>query len=110
MIRNFLQSALLILLAATVLPAQDRASLIKSVNSMPGWATLGTPESYNDAALDRFDPAVAPALRLYGVNGVTVQSWQTPGGKVQATLFQLVHSSAADGFFTLRRHAESTSL
>jgi len=110
MIRNFFKSILLILTLSLLAQAQERGELIKSVDALPGWTAAGKPASFKESNLDQFDPSLAASLRLYGVDGVTVQSWQTPNGTVRATLFQLAHPESAYGFFTIRRKAESTSL
>jgi len=109
MLRNIFQGILIIPLIALLLQAQDRNALIHSVDSLPGWMATGKAVSFNESNLDQFDTRLAESLRLYGVDGVTTQSWRGPSGSVKAALFQLVHPASAYGFFTLRRKAESTS-
>jgi hypothetical protein len=53
--------------------------------------------------VDQFDAAIAPSLRLYGLQGITVQQWKTAEGTVKATLFQMLDSGAAYGVYTLKR-------
>ncbi len=110
MIRNLLQSILLILIISVMVQAQERGALVQSVDALPGWTAAGKPASYNESSVDQFDPVLAPSLRLYGVDGVTVQAWHTPFGTVRATLFQLVHPASAYGFFTIRRKTEATAV
>jgi len=110
MIRNFFQSILLVFFVVAGLEAQDRDALVKSVSVLPGWSAAGPSASFNEANLDQFDSKLASSLRLYGVDGVTEQAWNSPFGSVKATLFQLVHPASAYGFFTIRRKTEATSL
>jgi len=110
MIRNILQSILLILLIGIALEAQVRSDLVRSVTSLAGWTAAGPSASYNKSNLEQFDPALSASLRLYDADGVTVQAWNSPFGNVRATLFEMGYPASAYGFFTLRRKAEATSL
>src|SRR5205814_2038175 len=108
MIQNWLRSGFILLVLAAALQAQDRDTLIHSINK-DVW-TAGKATTYNDSTIDNLGPELAASLRAYGFDGVTVQSWRGTPGEVRATLFQLVDASSAYGFFTVRRKAESTSL
>ena len=109
MIQDWVRSALLLLLLSAVLHGQDHDALFKSVSSLPDWKVSGDATAFNESNFEQFDPKLAPALHLYGVQAITVQGWQTRSGQVRATLFQLPDASSAYAFFTNRRKKEGTS-
>jgi hypothetical protein len=109
MFQHWLRSCLLLLILTSGIHAQTPASLVHSVNSLPGWTTTGEAATFNESSVEQFDAKLASILRIYEVEGVTVQAWQGPMGPVRATLFQLSDASAAYGFFTNRRRIEGTT-
>jgi hypothetical protein len=107
MTRRLIQSALVVCLFATSLYAQRRDALVKAVGSEQGFEAAGPSSEYDSTNIDTFDAALAPTLKLYGVTGITVQDWSSEGQKVQATLFQMLDSGAAYGFYTALRTASA---
>jgi hypothetical protein len=103
MTRRWFHAGSILILFAAVLQAQDRAALLQKLEGLPGFETSGSPQQYDLASIASFDPAIAPALRLYGSAGITVQQWETPKGMVKATLFQMLDAPAAYGVYTLKR-------
>ena len=112
--RRFFGVLTLIFLAATSraqAPAPDRTKILESLRGIPGLGTPGASSHYDSSNVQKFDPQSAPDLRLYGLNGITVQQWATPSGTAKVTLFEMVDAPAAYGAYTLRRSrlaAEST--
>jgi len=101
--RCWLQSAVLVCALTASLHAQSRTALLKAVDEARRIGDPGTPEEFDAPLLDKFDPKLAPALRLYGPQGVVIQTWTTPAGNLRATLFEMLDSPAAYGFYTLQR-------
>jgi len=109
MFQHCLRSCLILLCLTSAVHGQAPATLLDSVNSIPGWKASGESETFNESNLDHFDVKLASILRIYGTEGVTAQAWQSPAGQIRATLFQLSDASAAYGFFTNRRRTEGAS-
>jgi hypothetical protein len=101
--RRWFYAGFLLIVFAAGLQGQDRAALLRKLEDLPGFETSGTPQQYDLSTIDGFDRTLAPALRLYGLGGITVQQWKTPEGTVKATLFQMVDAPAAYGVYTLKR-------
>lgn len=108
MIQNWLRSGLLFFVFTAALHAQGREALIKSVNSIPGWTASGKAVLYDEPNIKKFSLELAAPLRTYGLNGVAVQTWKGPLGQAKATMFELLDSGGAFGFFTTRRKTENT--
>jgi hypothetical protein len=105
MTRRLIQSALVLCLFATSLHAQRRDALVKAVGSEQGFEASGPASEYDSTNIESFDAALAPTLKLYGIEGITAQAWTAGGQKVRATLFQMLDSGAAYGFYTALRTA-----
>jgi len=108
MIRNWFGGVLLLFVLTSSIQGQGREALLQSVSSLPGWTASSKPAIFNESTIDEFDAKLAAILRIYGLNGVTVQAWQSPSGELRATLFQLSDAGAAYGFFSNRRRLEGT--
>jgi len=109
MFPNWFINACAVFILASAPHAQSRDTLAHSVDSTPGWMAVGTPEIYTESTIEKFSPDQAPILKSYGLDGVTVATWQNSQGRVRTTLYQMIDASAAYGFFSVRRHSESTS-
>jgi len=109
MFQNWLRSCLLLLVLTSAIQGQGQASLIQSVNSLPGWTAVRNAATFNESNIEQFDTKLASSLRTYGMKDVTVQAWQSSSGQIRVTLFQLSDASAAYGFFTNRRRIEGVS-
>jgi len=93
-------------ISTSVLLGQSRESLIESVNSLPEWKASGSPVVFNDVTDSKLEPELNAVRGAYDIAGVTLQSWQSPSGKVRAALFQFADASAAYSFFSIRRKFE----
>jgi hypothetical protein len=107
MFQNVVRSCLLLFILTATLQGQGPRTLpetlVQTVNSLPGWTALGNPETFNESNIVKFDPKPASDLRTLGLNNVTVQTWQSPSGRVRAALFQFIDFGAAYSFFTNQR-------
>ena len=105
MMRRLILSALIVLLFASPLQAEKttRESLLKGVADSERFGTPAAPSEYDESTIEKLDPAAAPALKLYGLKGATVQEWTVGTGKVRAALFEMANSGAAYGFYALQR-------
>ena len=101
--RRWFYAGFVLFVFAASLHGQDRPTLLRKIEELPGFETAGAPQQYDLSSIDGFDRSLAPALRLYGLAGVTVQQWKTPEGTVKATLFQMLDAPAAYGVYTLKR-------
>jgi len=104
--RRFVQSALIVFVFATSLHAErttTRETLLKGIAESRQFSTAAGPSQYDGSTIETFDPVAGPALKLYGLKGVTVQEWTAAAGKVKATLFEMENSGAAFGFYSLQR-------
>jgi hypothetical protein len=63
----------------------------------------GKSETFNESNIDRLHLQPDTNLRALGLNDVTVQTWQSPLGRVRAELFQFTDFGAAYSFFTNQR-------
>jgi hypothetical protein len=95
------------LCAAATLHAQSRESLFDAFKTDSGWKADGARATYESGDLDRFDPAMAPALKRYRINGVSVQAWSSAQGRVRATVYEMAHSPAAYGLFSIKRNVDA---
>lgn len=107
MIRRLIQSALVLCLFASSLHAQRRDALIKAITSEQIFTASGPSSEYDSSNIETFDAALAPTLKVYGVSGITVQEWTAGEQKVRTTLFQMLDSGAAYGFYTALRTASA---
>lgn len=106
MFQKWFRSSLLLLVLIPSVHAEEQDPLIQSVNSLPGWASVGKTETFNESNIELFDKKLAPSLLTFGLKEVKGQAWQSPAGQIRATLFRLSDVSAAYGFFTNRRRTE----
>ncbi len=108
MTRRLVQSALILFLFVAPVHAEKtttREALLKEVAGSQRFAPSGAPSQYSESTIGELDPVTAPALKLYGLRGVTVQEWTAATGKVKATLFEMADSGAAYGFYAMQRSA-----
>jgi hypothetical protein len=107
MVKRWVLCGLTLILFTAGLSAQDRQTplpnLVEALRSLPGLETVGTPVSYDSTTLDRLDPNLARAMRLYGARGAAVVDGQAGGGKARITVLQMTDSPAAYGIHTLQR-------
>jgi hypothetical protein len=112
MFRNWVRSCLfLFILTATFQGQGPRTTppetLVKAVNSVPGWIASGKSETFNESNIEKFDLKPGSNLRTLGLSNVTAQTWQSPSGRVRAELFQFIDFGAAYSFFTNQRRVQS---
>ena len=103
MTRPWLHAGLLLIVFASHSAAQDRASLLQALADTPGLQPAAASTLYEPSTLERFDPVLAPGIKMYGAKGVTVQQWNGATGSAKVTLFQMIDSPAAYGVYTLHR-------
>ena len=103
MTRPWLHAGLLLIVFASHSAAQDRATLLQALADTPGLEPAAASTLYEPSALERFDPVLAPGIKMYGAKGVTVQEWNAATGSAKVTLFQMIDSPAAYGVYTLHR-------
>jgi hypothetical protein len=107
MVKRWVLSGLTLILFTATLCAQDRQtplpSLLEALRSFAGLETVGTPATFDSTTLDRLDPNLARAMKLYGAKGAAIVDGQASGGKVRVTLLQMTDSPAAYGVHTLQR-------
>jgi len=107
MFQNWIRSCLLLFILTATLQGQGPRTLpetlIQTVNSLPGWMASGSPETFTESNIEKFDLKPASDLRTLGLNNITVQTWQGPSGRVRAALFQFTDFGAAYSFFTNQR-------
>ena len=84
-------------------PRRTVRTLLKALADTPGLQPAAASTLYEPSALEQFDPALAPGLKMYGSKGVTVQQWNAATGSAKVTLFQMIDSPAAYGVYTLQR-------
>jgi hypothetical protein len=106
MLQNWFRSGLLILAVISSVQAQEQDPLIQSVNSLPGWNSVGKTTVFDESNIGLFDKKLAPSLLTFGLKQVKSQTWQSPTGQIHATLFRLSDVGAAYGFFTNRKRIE----
>src|SRR4051812_16390154 len=111
MFQNWLRSCLLLVILAATLDAQGPRrtlpeTLVQVVNSLPGWMALGNSETYNESNVEKLHLKQGTNLRTLGLNDVTVQTWQSPSGRVRAELFQFIDFGAAYSYFTNQRRVQ----
>jgi hypothetical protein len=109
--QNWLRSCLLLVILAATLDAQGPRktlpeTLFQVVNSLPGWMALGNSETYNESNIEKLHLKQGTNLRTLGLNDVTVQTWQSPSGRVHAELFQFIDFGAAYSYFTNQRRVQ----
>lgn len=97
------QAGAILIVFATSLIAQDRATLLRKLEGTSGFEVNAGPRQYDLSNVDQFDRDISRELKLYGLEGITVQEWKTPEGSVKATLFHMVDAPAAYGVYTSRR-------
>jgi hypothetical protein len=66
----------------------------------------GKPETFNESNIEKFDLKQVTDFRTSGLNNITVQTWQSPSGRVRAELFQFIDFGAAYSFFTNQRRVQ----
>jgi len=104
--RRFVESALILFLFVTPLRAEKTTTseaLLKAVADSQRFIASAAPAQYDAATIEKLDSSVAPALKLYGLKGVTVEQWNATSGQVRATLFEMTDSGAAYGFYAQQR-------
>ena len=91
-----------VLLFPAALEAQNRANLIERIVDEPSWEAATEPVEY---AADDIEALVGNvrAVRHYGLIGVSRVRFEGPDGSVEATLYEMIDSTAAYGLFTLER-------
>jgi hypothetical protein len=94
-------------LFATSLYAQRPEALIEAVGREQGFEASGPSSEYDSTNIETFDAALAPTLNLYGISGISVQDWTAEGQRIRATLFRMLDSAAAYGFYTALRTAST---
>jgi len=109
MTRRWFRVGLVLIIFASVSPAQDRQTLLpgllSTLQSTPGFDPIRDPAQYDAVMLDSFDKTLAPALKLYGARSVAVQEGRIAGSAVKVTLFQMLDAPAAYGMYTFNRTA-----
>jgi hypothetical protein len=107
MFQNWIRSCLLLFILTAALQGQGPRTfpetLVQTVNSLPGWLASGSPETFTESNIEKFDLKPASDFRTLGLNNITVQTWQGPSGRVRAALFQFIDFGAAYSFFTNQR-------
>lgn len=106
MTRRWFWGALWTLILTATLQGQSRESVLKAVTETRTWLPAGEPTDYDKSNVDTLVGKRAATLTGYGLNGVTVQDWSGPQGRVRLTLFEMYDASAAYGFFTLERRID----
>jgi hypothetical protein len=112
MFRNWVRSCLFLFILTATLQGQGPRTtppetLVKAVNSVPGWIASGKSETFNESNIEKFDLKPGSNLRTLGLSNVTAQTWQSPSGRVRAELFQFIDFGAAYSFFTNQRRVQS---
>jgi hypothetical protein len=112
MFRNWVRSCLFLFILTATLQGQGPRTtppetLVKAVNSVPGWIASGKSETFNESNIEKFDLKPGSNLRALGLSNVTAQTWQSPSGRVRAELFQFIDFGAAYSFFTNQRRVQS---
>jgi hypothetical protein len=108
MVKRWILGGLILLALTTTLHAKegtDRRTLLSVLNGIPDLKASASPSEYDPSNIEQFDPALAPALKLYGTAGITTQKWATANESVTVTLFEMLDSAAAYGLYTLQRSA-----
>jgi hypothetical protein len=103
MTRRWFHAGLLFFSFAAALHGQDRITPLSRLENIPGFEATATTTRYDASNVEQFEAALAPSLKLYGFDSVTIQEWKAPEGTVKATLFQMLDSPAAYGVYTLKR-------
>jgi len=67
---------------------------------------IGKLETYNESNIEKLHLKQGTNLRTLGLNDVTVQTWQSPSGRVRAELFQFIDFGAAYSYFTNQRRVQ----
>ena len=106
MIKRWVHGGLILIVLTTTLDAKDgtdRKTLLRVLNGIADLKGSTNPLEYDPSNVNEFDPTLAPALKLYGVAGITTQQWVTANESVKVTLFEMLDSAAAYGLYTLQR-------
>src|SRR4051794_12455211 len=111
MFHNWLRSCLLLVVLAATLEAQGPRrtlpeTLVEAVNSLPGWMAIEKSETYNESNIEKFHLKAGTNLHTLGLNDITVQTWQSPSGRVRAEMFQFIDFGAAYSYFTNQRRVQ----
>ena len=92
-----------VLVLATFVSAQDRETLISWILEDPSWNLDSEPIEYGVEDLDSLVGDNASAIRQYGIIGASRLDLRGVEGAVQATLYEMLDSTAAYGLFALER-------
>lgn len=101
---RFFSGLLTIVLAAAALQGQSRESVLKAIQQTSKWTPDDPPAQYDEKNLDTLAGKRAPAIKHYGISGVTVQKWSGSEGTVTLSLYEMLDAGAAYGIFTLDRN------
>src|SRR5688572_6028843 len=102
MIKRWFRSVLIVFVFAVGLQGQRREALLQVVDATAEWSLSGQPAQYDETNIETYSQDLAPLLKNYGFEGVTLQNWQGSQGEVRSTFFEMADTSAAYGFFSLR--------
>lgn len=103
MTKRWFHAGSFLIVFATALQAQDRATPLDRLENIAGLETAAGPTRYDASNVDQFDPSLASTLKLYGLQSIVIQQWKASEGAIKATLFQMLDSPAAYGVYTLKR-------
>jgi hypothetical protein len=104
--RRFSGVLILFFLAATLRaqsPVSDRTKILSAIQDIARLGDPVTSSDYDASNIEKYDPQLAPDLKLYGLRGLTVQQWSTARGMARVTLFEMIDAPAAYGAYTLQR-------
>src|SRR2546421_237815 len=104
MVKTWFWSLVGILILTGALQGQSRESILKLIQETSKWTPADQPILYTEKTADALEGKRAPAVKRYGFTGATVQKWNSPGGLLQLSLYEMLDPSAAYGLFTLERN------
>jgi hypothetical protein len=106
--KAWLQAALSVLVLAAGLQAQSSQTLLKYVSESPEWKPSGSPRQYDENSIATVAGKAAPTIQRYGLSGLTVQEWTSSLGRIRLSLYEMLDTSAAYGFFTFQRNPQQS--
>jgi len=108
--KHWFWSGVAVFLLTTSVPAQSTETLLKYITEANAWKASSEPKLYGVTNIDKFASSTGSTLKRYGLTGVTVQNWTGDEGHVRLTLYEMVDTSAAYGFFTFKRNPGQAGL
>lgn len=92
-----------VLLFPCALEAQNRISLIENILEESSWKLTTDPLEFTEDVIEDLVARKGSTVRHYGLTGASLLNFEGPDGRVEATLYEMIDSTASYGLFTSER-------